>query len=372
MTFINNIFSPLSISFAVIILGYFLGRVKILGVSFDIAGVLIVAVIVGWILNATEPIKEYLTVFDFHTNMKFFSSLGSALFVSIIGITTGYSLDIKRWQDIKAALIGSLMVASAFLTMKIISVSDTDISVSKLLGVLCGALTTTPGLSAACELNGIMVADTMLGYGCTYLLGVIFTVLSVQIVVKKSSIKPVDKVCDEKTNPTKCAFDGLVQIGIVVLLGRMFGNIKIFDFCLGNSGGTLCAGIVTGQIIKNWLSQRMAQQKSLNLLRSFGLILFFVGNGIPSGMQLGSNFDIKMVPYGVLMTIIPILVGTLLYKIMFSDGLGGTVIAGGMTSTPAIGVLIQKNINVNLARYSLAYVGALLTIIVLIQASSLN
>ncbi len=366
---INNLVSPLFVAFAVIILGYYFGRIKLLGVSFDIAGVLIVAIAVGFVFNTVNPIKEALAIIEFNTNMKFFSSLGSALFISIIGLIAGYSLDIKRWQELKAVLIGALMVGSAFLTMKIILILDTNISISKLLGVLCGALTTTPGLSVACELASVAAVETTLGYGCAYILGVMVTVLSVQLTLKKLSIKPVYKVFDDKNKPTKSEFDGLIQIGIVVLLGRLLGDITIFDFCIGDSGGMLCAGIVIGQIIKNRLSQRMVQQKSLNLLRNLGLALFFVGNGVPSGMQLGSGLDIKTFLYGALMTIIPILVGALLSKMIFSDGLSGTVIAGGMTSTPAIGVIIQKTPRVNLARYSLAYVGALLTIIFLIRVS---
>ncbi len=51
MMVLNSLLSPLSIAFLVIILGYYLGRVKIFKVSLDLSGVLIVAVFVGWMLS---------------------------------------------------------------------------------------------------------------------------------------------------------------------------------------------------------------------------------------------------------------------------------------------------------------------------------
>ena len=67
------------------------------------------------------------------------------------------------------------------------------------------------------------------------------------------------------------------------------------------------------------------------------------------------------------MTIIPIISGTFLYKLFFKDRLPATTIAGGMTSTPAIGVLTEKHNDISLSKYALAYFGALITNIVLIR-----
>ncbi len=366
MTVLDSLLSPISIAFAVIILGYYLGRMKVFGVSLDLAGVLIMAVVAGWILNVVDPINEVLTS-EYQANMKFFSSFGTALFVSVIGITTGYSLDMKRWKDMKAALIGFLMVISAFTTMELIFVLDTEISFSKLLGSLCGALTTTPGLSAASESKNIVAEEATLGFGCAYPFGVVATVLFVQITTRKSTETLEDKIQTEKSSPNKAALGGLVQIGCAVWIGRLIGNIRMLDFSLGNSGGILCVGIVIGLIVKTVFSEKMASPKALSYFRNLGLVLFFVGNGISAGMQLCSGLEVKTVLYGAIMTIIPIFVGALLYKRMFSDGLSVSVVAGGMTSTPAIGVLMQKGCSVQLSRYSLAYVGALLTVIILVR-----
>ena len=69
------------------------------------------------------------------------------------------------------------------------------------------------------------------------------------------------------------------------------------------------------------------------------------------------------------MTIVPIISGMFFYKLFFKDRLPATTIAGGMTSTPAIGILAEKHNNISLSKYALAYFGALITIVILIRIS---
>lgn len=364
---LSNLLSPLSVAFIVIIFGYLIGKIKFAKISLDLSGVLIVAVLTGWILSAIALHSSVVNVIEYETNMKFFSSFGTALFVSSIGLSTGGILDFREKKDMKAIAIGSLMVCSAFVVMKIISLLDKNISESKLLGVLCGALTTTPGLSTACELQNIVSNDVILGYGCAYLFGVIATVLFVQAISNKSMDISNKKSEIKEPHENKCALHGLLQIGGVIVLGRAIGNIEIMNFSLGVSGGMLCVGIVVGVIVKKLFSTKSLTTTMVTPFRNMGLVLFFVGNGIPAGMQLTAGVELNMIFYGVLMTIVPIISGTVLYRLFFKDRLPATTIAGGMTSTPAIGVLAEKHNNISLSKYALAYLGALITTIFLIR-----
>ena len=367
MAMLSNLLSPLSVAFIVVILGYLIGKIKFAKISLDLSGVLIVAVLTGWMLSTVASRSSVVNVMEYETNMKFFSSFGTALFVSSIGLSTGGILDFRNKKDMKAIAIGSLMVCSAFVAMKIISVVDKNVSESKLLGALCGALTTTPGLSAACELENVVTNDIVLGYGCAYLFGVIATVLFVQVISNKSMDTSNVESNIKELHENKAALHGLIQIGCIVVLGRIIGNIEIANFSLGNSGGMLCAGIIVGIIVKRVNFLKSLTTKMLAPLRSMGLVLFFVGNGIPAGMQFTSGVELKMIFYGVLMTLVPIILGIFLYNLFFKDRLPATIIAGGMTSTPAIGVLVEKNNSICLSKYALAYFGALITIICLIR-----
>ena len=362
---LQNLLSPIPLAFLIIIIGYFLGRIKCFGISLDLSGVLIVAVITGWLFMKVDLLQALIDIEECNNNMKYFSSFGTALFISSIGISSGTLFNMKKKKDIKAMLIGSLMTVSAFAAMKIIAALDREISFSKLLGSLCGALTTTPGLSSACELETVSANDAVLGYGCTYLFGVVATVLYVQVATKSSVV--VDRADAALNNKNKSALSGLIQIGCAVIFGRIIGSVKIFGFSLGGSGGMLCAGMLVGVIIKKFFADRVLTSTSLTPFRNAGLTLFFVGNGIPAGMQLSGQLDVKTLIYGIFMTIIPITVGASLYKLLFKDKYTAATVAGGMTSTPAIGILLQKNSSVDLNKYSAAYIGSLLTIVFMIR-----
>ena len=359
--------SPITIFFIVFIIGYYFGKLKLFGISFGLAGVLIVAVMAGWLMTVTPFIGKALIVSEYKPSMNFYSSFGTALFVSVIGINTGYTLNIKKLNDFKAVIIGSLMVISAFLTMKLIAIIDTTISFSTLVGTLCGALTTTPGLSVACELKNIVTEEAIIGYGCSYIFGVILTVLYVQISTRKDSVSAQVKDSVNKDEAPAFSLMALVQIGITVLMGYIFGDINFSSFSLGNTGGILFAAIGVGIVIKKLFSKNMMYQKSLELFRNLGLVLFFVGNGINSGMQIGCGINMRVILYSVIMAVISILSGLLFNKILFTNNSPAPIIAGGMTSTPAICAIMQKNNNISIDRYPLSYIGALVTIILLFR-----
>lgn len=369
MAVLSNLLSPLSVAFIVIVLGYYIGKIKFAKISLDLSGVLIVAVLTGWMLSAVASCSSMVNVIEYEANMKFFSSFGTALFVSSIGIATGSTLDFQKWKDIKAIFIGSSMVASTFVIMKIVSLIDDNISISKLLGALCGALTTTPGLTAACELKNIIPEEVALGYGCTYLFGVVATVLFVQMATRKTDYGNNANTEKSVDHEEAADLNGLIQIGCTIIMGRLLGSINIFGFSLGNSGGILCCGIIIGLFLKKISFPKLLTNKNLSLFKNLGLVLFFVGNGIPAGMQICGEFDIKIILYGTLMTLIPIMVGVILQKLFFYEESLATIIAGGMTSTPAIGVLAQKHRNISLSAYATAYFGALLTAVLMIRYS---
>ena len=104
MDLIVNLINPISIIFIILVLGYYLGRIKIRGISLDLAGVLILAVVLGWGVSSNEIISKTIDFSTIKSNMQMVSSLGTAIFVSVIGITSGYVLDLRNLQNAKAIL----------------------------------------------------------------------------------------------------------------------------------------------------------------------------------------------------------------------------------------------------------------------------
>lgn len=365
MNWIESLISPMTITFFVIVVGYFVGKIRIKGLSLNLAGILIVAIVTGYVSQIVD-----INISEMQTQFKTLSSLGTALFVSVIGVSTGYAINVKNLKDLKALLIGSTMVLSSFAILKLLLWTDKTIDESELIGAFCGALTTTPGLSTACESYVFDSSRVVVGYGYTYIFGVVLTVLGVQ------TVKNFEYVTTTRTKTVKSVletnnFYGVLQIGVSVLLGYLIGNIKLptLQFSFGSSGGMLCAGIVVGFCVKKWIHSKMSSNNSLSLLRNLGLSMFFVGTGVPAGMQVVGGLNIRIILYGIIMTIIPILIGYIVDKVLFEKNslLTASVIAGGMTSTPAIGVLIKDHQELPLCRYSITYVSALITIIVLLR-----
>ena len=171
-----NASSIVILFFTAVAAGYLLGKVRIGGITPGSSGVLIVSVIIGAALSTLG-----VGTGEAAGSFSLLSSLGTALFVSCIGLSAGssFSLSAKR-RGIMCLLIGAGTTLVAFLFILAISrVFETDRSV--LLGILCGSLTTTPALSALSGIEGVSQPLASAGYGAAYLFGVTVTVAAVQL-----------------------------------------------------------------------------------------------------------------------------------------------------------------------------------------------
>ena len=120
-------------------------------------------------------------------------------------------------------------------------------------------------------------------------------------------------------------------------------------------------------------------KSTLVVFRELGLMLFLIGAGIEGGVELveqvaASELGVMLVIYGVvagiLMTLLPCVVGMLiaryLLKMPVFNYLGS--ITGGMTSTPALGALIKVAESDDVASaYASTYPIALILVVVTSQ-----
>ena len=363
--------SPVVTAFLIIFFGLCLGKIKIQGISFGVSAVLIISVIFGYIFQSNSYVYDTDGIYLINEYMKVFSLLGNVLFIAVVGLSAGYTIKNSNIKNMSAALIGSFMVLSSYVVLRITMLFDIGITYSGMLGALCGALTTTPGLSVVCEMNNVVPEEAVLGYGSTYIIGVFVTVVTVQIITmgKTENVQSIKISYLESLN--QCTRGDLLQIALVIVLGNLLGSVNILgiDFTLGNSGGILCMGIVIGSIIYKKDPYKCMSKEGITLLRNLGLVLFFVGNGIPAGMQLYNGYSVQILIYGLFMSVTPIIICLLVCKILcrytFSDTT--VIISGGMTSTPALGVLLQTETKISYEKYSLAYLGALLTVILILR-----
>ena len=377
---VDSVFGISALLFGIFIitaLGYLLGRIDIKGVSLGTAGVFLVAIAFGVLCTYIPkelPILGALHLDGASTITKYYksaiSNIGLVLFVGSVGFIAGpkFFRDLKKnfktyiFLGISIILIGTA-VAVLFI---FISPYGSDFW----SGVLSGALTSTPGYSAAIEAMKIKgEADTLvtIGHAVAYPFGVIGVVLFVQLMpkflksdmaVERSFLKPdvmeqAEKTID-KSNLFKCDNFGFTALALAVVSGLILGAIKIplfagAVFSLGTTGGVLIMCLVFGHFGRIGKLSLEIPETTLKALKELGLMLFLIGAGVEGGVGLMSavSKDSGIIVWGLLggaaMTIVPMIVGFFiggkLLKMPLLNNLGS--ITGGMTSTPALGSLIS-------------------------------
>ncbi|MBE6702278.1 MAG: YidE/YbjL duplication [Ruminococcaceae bacterium] len=357
----SSLLSTIFIAFLIAALGYLVGAIEIKGISLGTAGVLLMALAFGILANFVPSFsigeKEiFLFNSSIESNFKIISNIGTALFVTSVGLIAGpkFFRTLNR-KSLSYVLMGVIVIAIGAGAAVLCTVLDPNLSPDMAVGLLTGGLTSTPGLSAAKEVATNESAVTA-GYGIAYLFGVLGVVLFVQLMPKILRVDidkerenfvaaaTVEVKSDEKPRKALDPF-GFFPFFLAIALGCVIGAIKIpgINFSLGTSGGTLVAGLLIGHFGHIGPIDCRIKKETLNFFRELGLVLFLIGAGVPGGVNFVSNVKVSYFLYGALFTLVPMIVGFVLGKFVFKlsifNNLGS--ITGGMTSTPALGALIS-------------------------------
>lgn len=348
--FQENVFSnTLMMVFLIAVIGYLVGSIKICALELGTAGILLVALVFGHFgVEIPDLVRE----------------LGLICFVTSVGFIAGPKF-FRNFKSNAASyiLLGILVIAAgALVCVAVIKVFGipTDISV----GMMTGALTSTPGLAAALEATGSDAASV--GYGIAYPFGVVGVVLFVQLVPKilkvdmaeeRAKFEAAAGVEVEEYHKTKkeelfyADSMGFFPFSLAIALGIILAKIEIplpggAVFALGTSGGPLIAGLILGHFGHFGRLSVQVEKHVLECLREFGLALFLLGAGSQAGagfVEILKEHGVMLFLYGALMTLIPMFIGYFFAVKVLHLNLFNTLgsICGGMTSTPALGTLIR-------------------------------
>ena len=368
MSYLTILLSPLNLLFFIVIAGFIIGRIRIKGVSLGIAGILFVAMLAGFLMNLLMPEGRAEIIMNAQSTLKTFSKLGTSLFVSVIGLQTGFSIKNNSKNSIISFSIGAIMSISGVMTMLLISAIDKTINYSSLLGILCGALTSTPGLSSVCELIGNGGESAVMGYGCSYLFGVTLVVFFTQLFAGKHTDNIIQS-SPQQDRKSKI-YPELILICLTALFGSIIGNIKISSLTLsfGTTACTLMIGLFISSIFCKNSKPNFISDRCLNAFKNLGLALFFVGTGFSTGSQ-NIAFDIRTILYGMLITLTSIICGWGMCKLIKRKHAlhQEFIISGGMTSSPAYGSIAPYATETSTNCFSFSYFGALISLIVTLQ-----
>ena len=169
----NLLFNPDSIAHIVLLyslvisIGVLLGRIRIFGVSLGVTFILFVGILMGH--------------FGFSGNLQiinFVQDFGLILFVYCIGLQVGpsfFSIFKKGGVSMNLMAAGAILLNIAVMAVLWLLLFEKE-DLPMMVGVLCGAVTNTPGLGAANEALGQLgysgphIAN---GYACAYPLAVV-------------------------------------------------------------------------------------------------------------------------------------------------------------------------------------------------------
>ncbi len=361
--------------FVVTALGYLLGRVTIKGVNLGTAGVFLIAILFGYVCTLIPndlPIISSLRLEAGKGNTTYYKSViqnvGLVLFVGSVGFIAGPRFFRDLRKNFKTYILMGVVIIIIGTAVAVLFTIVSPYGSDFWSGILSGALTSTPGYSAAQEAMkelGMSDAQVTIGHAIAYPFGVIGVVLFVQLIPKifkadmaheRSLLKPeVIASTENKAEKKlfKCDDFGFTAIAIAIVAGLILGGIKIplfngINFSLGTTGGVLIMCLVFGHFGRIGKLSMEIPTATVKTLKELGLMLFLIGAGVDGGVSLvsaiGGNAGIILWGFGggAVMTIIPMLVGLFLGKSLLKlpllSNLGS--ITGGMTSTPALGALI--------------------------------
>lgn len=332
--------------FVIVVIGYMVGRIRIGGIELGTAAVLLIAIVFGHFGLKVPAIVQ---------------NMGLVLFVTSVGFIAGpkFFRNFKK-NAISYILLGLIIIVTGAATcigIKYAAGIPTDLA----LGLMVGSLTSTPGLSAAIEATGGALSAAATGYGIAYPFGVISVVLFVQLVPKifktdmKAERENLAGVSSDfkETELKKFNFDpmGYCSFGLAVIIGLLLSSIRIplgggAEFSLGTTGGPLIAALILGHFGHIGPVNITIKKSVLEPLRELGLILFLVGAGVSAGngfVNIIKEYGFLLFVYGMPMALLPMFMGYLFARKVFKLGTFNSLgaITGGMTSTPALGTLIE-------------------------------
>ena len=397
MDLFNGILSIHGVAFlmisvlAISAIGYILGRITIKGVSLGTAGVFIIALLYGCLFYgklSAEINSEFVT-----NALKIVDNLGLILFVTAVGFIAGpnffgnFKKNFKSYVLLAIIIIFSGGLACAGCIM--VGRNFTDLSneefTAMLTGILSGALTSTPGFSAAKDAVGTEELQSIVsvGYAIAYIFGVIGVVLFVQIIPKlmkadmaheRELLAPTNSKKNVKSKKMGSLIEmdsfGIMPFALAAALGIIVGSFKFGNFSLSTTGGCLLVSLIFGHFGKFGKLSVTPKDTTLKVFRELGLMFFLIGAGISGGAKFVKYFDAIYFVYGMVMTIVPMILGFLfakyVLKLSLLNNLGS--ITGGMTSTPALGTLINTAGTENVASaYAATYPVALISVVLVSQ-----
>jgi len=346
----TNLFTQPGVAQTIILLsltifaGMLLSKIKIKGISLGIT----------WILFAGIAISAFGIQLNGEM-LHLIKEFGLILFVTGVGLQVGpgFFSSFRKGglaMNLMALVNVGLGVGITVLIAKLANQELTDMA-----GVYTGAITNTPGLSAAQQAVGdlgIEGASERLaaGYAVAYPLAVVGMIVTCILIRPRNLAAEPTTLENASTLATKDVRKGgilLIPIFIIIALGIILGSIPIpvglkAPIKLGLAGGPLVVALIAGWlgVKKGWFGTDFTDGQGVHMLREVGIALFLACVGLGAGGSFVATVQVHYmwVVYGVIITMVPpILVagfGRIVLKMNYYTLMG--FIGGSHTDPPTL------------------------------------
>ena len=228
MSWFTDLITGTSIAHAVLVLsgvvalGVLLSRIKICGVSLGVTWILFVGIVAGHFgLSVNADILNFVKEF------------GLILFVYSVGLQVGpgFFSSFKKG----GLTLNGVAVLTVFMSVLLAYIIHlvTGTSLTTMAGVLCGAVTNTPGLGAAqqsyVEATGVADPSIAMGYAVAYPLGVVGIVMSIVLVKSLFGMtmeKELEKASGSNADAAKMATKYSVEVKENNVVGKTIEALR--------------------------------------------------------------------------------------------------------------------------------------------------
>jgi len=266
--------------FLIIAVGILIGHIRYKGVSLDFSAIIFVAIVMGH-FGIIIP--------------EDFNKIGVLLFIFTIGLQSGPGFfDSFRKQGLQLVIITvAMIVASALTAIGLGYLFNIDFKIG--VGLLTGALTSTPGLAAAIESCKSPIAS--IGYGIAYPFGVLGVILYVRLLPKLIKVD-LNKEAESYKNETYSRYPKISNANFIV------ENVNVDGKTLAELHVKTMTGATISRVLHNNVAITPKPDTALRLgdaVKAVGseedleYIRLLIGKRTEQEIPLSSGYDVQWI-----------------------------------------------------------------------------
>lgn len=222
----NSIAHIVALYAFVIATGVLLGKIKLFGISLGVTFVLFVGILAGHFGFTGNP-----------AILSFVQDFGLILFVFCIGLQVGPSFfsSFKKGGITMNMLAVGIVALNIVVALVLYYALQGRVDIPMMVGILCGAVTNTPGLGAANEAlqqlhyQGPEIA---MGYACAYplgVMGIILSLIAIRYICRVNMQKEAEDIQkEEEANSHLKPYHIVLKVQNEALSGKKMSQVQNF------------------------------------------------------------------------------------------------------------------------------------------------